>query len=93
MVQITFCTLSAAMKKGRGSSKNALSKDNSQDSVAKLRHSHGEIHGKSKLTNDDVLQIRKMCSDGLPKKFIADKFNIGLCNLWYIQARKTWKYL
>ena len=70
-------------------------RDNQLDSMKKGRHKVplGEDHGKSKLSNKDVLKIRKMRKKGYTFKFIAEKFNITSANVGYITKRKTWKHI
>lgn len=48
----------------------------------------------SKLTEEQVIQIRKHLKDGvLSQKEIAKKFNIGVKNVWKIKTGRSWKHI
>src|SRR5882724_11171101 len=49
--------------------------DNMNDKVMKGRHSYGEAHGK--LTNNQVLEMRKLFGTGISDADIARRFNIS----------------
>ncbi len=51
----------------------------------------GENHGNSKLTSKEVNAIRKLCEKGHKKKRLAEWFNIGQRQIYYICNRKSWK--
>lgn len=46
----------------------------------------------SKLSKEDVIQIRKLRSSGYTLKDIADEFNVTFENVHYITINKTWKF-
>ena len=52
-------------------------KDNMQDAQAKGRTTLGEKHGNSKLTNADVLAIRRLAASNLPRKTIAAMYGVS----------------
>lgn len=54
---------------------------------------YGEEHGKSKLTEDIVREIRLRHSNGESTRTLAKEFNIGKSNVWSIVARKTWDHV
>lgn len=73
------------------------SQDNVKDSVAKGRHSSvtivGEQKSGSKLTEDQVKEIRflRLCGQSLGK--ISHKFKIDPSTVSQIALRKTWKHV
>lgn len=70
--------------------------DNVADKVAKGRAAHlnGELHGKSKLTNDDVLKIWMMYkNDGISQRKIARQFGISQALVSNIACRRTWTHI
>lgn len=53
----------------------------------------GELHPNSKLTSNQVLEIRRLASKGFILKVIAKNFNISLWNVKSIVKNKIWKHL
>ena len=53
----------------------------------------GEAHWNSKLTNDQVFEIRKLYDAGFSHKLIARNFKISPWNVKEIGDGKTWKHL
>ena len=53
--------------------------DNSSDMVSKMRHTNiiGENHWKTKLSDNDVKQVRALLSEGLSQQKIADMFGVN----------------
>jgi hypothetical protein len=47
----------------------------------------------SKLTSDQVLEIRKLRSDGYTHQAIADMYGIGSSSVSLISNRKIWKHI
>lgn len=72
-------------------------KDNINDKVNKNRQQHmiGSLNGYAKLTEDDIIKIRKSYvprkNGGL--KSIADMYNISITNVHDIITRKIWKHI
>lgn len=64
--------------------------DNKRDSVMKHRHSFGERNGNAKLSEKDVLKIRK---DLRSNKEVAKDYKIGMTSVSYIKNGRTWKHL
>ena len=67
--------------------------DNKKDEIQKDRHVYGERVGNSKLTENDVLYIRRMLSEGQSLTFIAWKFNVTHTAILYIKTGKNWGWL
>lgn len=53
----------------------------------------GEGHGNSKLTKDDVREIRRLAASGVVHHEIADKYPVTVHNIKAIVQRKTWKHV
>jgi hypothetical protein len=53
----------------------------------------GHKNGNSKLKESDVIGIRKMSSNNIPQKKIAEKYNISVPTVSEIANRKTWKHI
>lgn len=77
-------------------------KDNMQDAVNKNRQAKGlvlsvlhsgEKSHLSKLTNEKVLDIRRMHSEGVKKKILATMFNVSVDNIRRIVRGDTWRYI
>ena len=68
--------------------------DNHRDAMLKLRHSHGESHGMVRLTEQDVLKIRKLYSGVRgDMERLAKQFNVSSVNIHCIIRKKSWKHL
>jgi len=50
----------------------------------------GQKHGRAKLTNENVLDIRKSL---LPASDLAKVYGVSWKTIKYIQTRRTWKHL
>lgn len=77
-------------------------RDNMQDAVKKNRVAKGEIISRnirgekchlSKLTDLEVLEIRRMNIDGKKTSSISKKFNITTDNIRRIIRRDTWRHI
>lgn len=70
--------------------------DNSHDMIEKGRQSRlkGEQNGTSKLTNEQVLMIRKEYATGNTSTCkLAKKYFVSQTTVWEIIHRKTWKHI
>ena len=65
-------------------------KENAGDSVLACRHTHGVIHGNSKLT-DDVAQA--IYQDKRLRREIAATYNVSVSTVNDIKHRRTWKHI
>lgn len=70
-------------------------KDNSQDCINKNRRhdQRGEKHHLAKLTEQDVIKIRKRRNTGEYLDSIANDFNVTKSMIWCIIANKNWKHI
>jgi hypothetical protein len=53
-------------------------------------HECCEKHPKSKLTNDQVLEMRRLGADGISCKDLSIRFNINKTTVWKILKRTAW---
>ncbi len=67
--------------------------DNMADSVRKRRHTYGERHNLVKLTEADVLEIRRRCAAGESQRSIAKDKKITQTNVSMIHTRRTWRHI
>ena len=65
-------------------------RDNMDDKVAKGRHNHGETHGRAKLTDDLVLEIR---ASDLPTQEWADRLGVHYTTIMCARNGSKWKHL
>jgi hypothetical protein len=72
-------------------------RENSQDMAAKGRERvptlRGSEHGESKLTNEDVLRIRKEVASGAKQKDIAAELGVSASLVSLVVRRKAWRHL
>lgn len=70
-------------------------KENTQDMLNKGRKNPalGEKSTKSKLTQEQVLEIRKLHKLDNSIKKLSDRFKVSPQSIWAIIARKNWKHL
>jgi len=67
--------------------------ENNQDKIAHGKSLPGEQCNKSKLTNVQVLLIRKLASEGHSGISLARKFNVSNNSICRIIRRETWRHL
>lgn len=65
--------------------------DNHADKVAKNRHAKGETQGHSKLTNEQIAQIRARANEDY--KVLCSEFNIVPSTVYRIWHNQSWKHL
>ena len=53
----------------------------------------GEMSGRSKLKERDVIEIRKMCDEKIPVVIISNIYNISLAQVNRIKRRLNWGHL
>jgi len=69
--------------------------DNLEDARSKGRmspppHYRGEKNGNSKLTQEEVAEIRLLLADGMLQRVISEQFNVSAGTVSDINRRKTW---
>jgi len=67
--------------------------DNVRDRDGKNRQARGVQHGQSKLTDDDVRQIRRDSADGMTQREIAKKFGVSQRAIFFVLRGVTWKHV
>lgn len=68
-------------------------KDNEEDKKSKGRTMAGERQGSSKLTNEQVLDIREKAESGVPVAVLAVKYDIATTTVSKIKLRKRWGHI
>lgn len=66
---------------------------NEKDKIENGTDNRGARHGMSKLTEDRVLEIRRLCKEGVPRREISAKFGISKDYVGEIDRRVAWKHL
>ena len=68
--------------------------ENRMDSVLKGRHSFGERHPRARLSESDVIEIRKAYkAGGWTYRKLAEHYKVGKTTIQGIIERKIWAYL
>lgn len=67
--------------------------DNMADMVKKDRQAKGELHSKTKLTDDNVREIHRLYSEGVKQNIIAQKFNMSVSSIYNIVKGRRWKHI
>lgn len=68
--------------------------DNVADSARKGRRAKGEKNGSSKLTKEEVLDIRDLYATGeWTQQELADEFGVSNPAISYLLSRRTWAWL
>lgn len=58
-----------------------------------MPHLKGEAHPQAKLTSEQVIQIRKLYSQGFSTNVISKRFDVSKRNIKSIVAHETWTHL
>lgn len=67
--------------------------DNKDDEVAKGRNVFGERVGNHKLTEEEVLEIRRLRKAGHKRNSVARRFDVSHTAIYYIETGKNWGWL
>jgi hypothetical protein len=67
--------------------------DNMADKVAKRRQPMGDKHGRAKLTEEMVLDIRTSVASGVTQRQMGDKYNVSNQTVSEIVNRKKWRHV
>jgi hypothetical protein len=65
-------------------------KENWRDAISHGTASIGQDHAISKLTNENVFEIRRMLKEGVAQWVIAEKFNVAQTNISHIHTGRSW---
>lgn len=67
--------------------------DNVRDRVERGRNLRGEAHGRAKLTEEQVRQIRLSVANGHSQKAMAQVYGVRRSTVQLIVSRKRWTHL
>lgn len=67
--------------------------DNMRDMANKFRGSRGESHHKAKLTNLEVVSIKRLWASGASKVSLAKRFNVSLGAVSNVLSGISWKHI
>lgn len=62
----------------------------------RLRHgttARGEHHGQARLTETNVIEIRKLLAQGMPQQAIASRFGVSRMTIWKIKMGICWAHV
>lgn len=68
-------------------------RENVDDMLQKKRQAHGERQGMSRFTDSDILEIRRLASEGKLHQEIANIFHADRSQISLIVRGKVWKHL
>jgi len=70
-------------------------RENNIEAITKGRRKplFGEKHQNSKLTEQQVLDIRREYQDGATQKRLSQKYGVSMTNVHHIVYRNTWKHI
>jgi len=68
-------------------------KSNAADMVRNGRAAAGQRNGASKLTEDDVREIRRLRSSGVKQRDVARLFGVSQGTVSFIALRQTWRHV
>jgi len=74
-------------------------RDNTLDAVAKGRYKinvlsqHGELNHNVKVSKETVLEIRRLCAEGVSVARISRRTGVPYANAWRIARRKGWEHI
>ena len=67
--------------------------ENQHDRILHGTMMQGEEHHRAKLTNDDVLEIRRRAANGESHRVIAEDFPVIMDTISQIAKRRKWKHI
>jgi hypothetical protein len=68
-------------------------KENGRHAARVLKRNCGEACSRAKLTEPEVLEIRRLYDEGVPRKRIARMFGVHPSNVTHIGRRRIWKHI
>lgn len=66
---------------------------NQQDMISKRRDNRAKGEGLSKLTDNEVLEIRRRAANKEKQNALAVEFGLTKNGIWHIVHRTTWKHI
>lgn len=73
--------------------KIGTAKENANDEVIAKRHPHGITHPRAKISDKNVIEIRKLYREGKSQKEIAKIFKVGQAHISKIIRKNLWKHI
>lgn len=73
--------------------RSGTQRENCMDAMARDRHSRGERNGNSKLTDDDICDIRRNRANGVTLRELADWYGMTESGISMIARRKNWRHV
>lgn len=67
--------------------------DNMKDCKQKGRNASGARHGRTRITDKEVLDIRRRVADGESTRSVARLYGMGKSTIWQISARINWRHI
>ena len=67
--------------------------DNMNDKLERGRQPRGEGHCNSKLTEDNVVEIKILLGFGVPATHIVKQFGVSASTIYHIKTGKTWAHV
>jgi hypothetical protein len=67
--------------------------DNAKDMSEKGRSRYGTRSNHAKLTDDDVISIRRLFIEGVERSTLSERFKVDYSNISCILLNKTWKHI
>lgn len=61
--------------------------------IARRQDTIGEKHPQAQLKAEDVKRIRRLVSDGVPQKSLAEEYGVSKAHISNIVHRKTWTHI
>ena len=68
-------------------------RDNKYDSINKKRHNAGSNHGKTKLTEEDIIKMRRYSKLGFKNVTLARRFKLSPWTISEIITHKLWVHI
>jgi hypothetical protein len=67
--------------------------DNINDKIDKNRQAKGEINGMSKLTDINIIDIRKKYHEGIKNRDLCKEYNVSHSTIHRIVFNRSWKHI
>jgi hypothetical protein len=68
-------------------------RDNINDKVERNRQAKGQTHGRVKLTEDEVREIKVLLGFGITHRTLATQYNVHKTCISFISSGRTWRHI
>jgi len=65
-------------------------KETTKKKLRECPHLYGQQHPSSKLSNNNVFEIRSMLAAGVSERYIASEFSVSKTTIHRIKTQETW---